>query len=247
MSTGSVTWTWSDEPPMDDLSWSGVPRATVWPRSITWMRSASWSASSRYCVVSSTVLPSRTRPRMVSHIWPRVRGSSPVVGSSRKISGGRVIRLTARSRRRRMPPENCLMGLFAASVRSNASSSSPALRRDSARPMPCSRAKRTRFSVAVSSSSTEAYCPVTPSSCRITCGSFLTSTPKMVARPSSIGSRVASMESVVVLPAPFGPSTPNTSPRRTVRSTPSTARMSPNCLTSPCASTASMEASVMVA
>jgi hypothetical protein len=35
---------------------------------------------------------------MVSHISPRVRGSSPVVGSSRKISGGRVIRLAARSR-----------------------------------------------------------------------------------------------------------------------------------------------------
>ncbi len=73
---------------------------------MTAIRSASWSASSRYCVVSSTVQPWATSSRMVSHIWPRVRGSRPVVGSSRKISGGREIRLAARSSRRRMPPEN---------------------------------------------------------------------------------------------------------------------------------------------
>ena len=53
----------------------------------------------------------RRGSRIVSHIWPRVRGSRPVVGSSRKISGGRVIRLAARSSRRRMPPENCEIGL----------------------------------------------------------------------------------------------------------------------------------------
>jgi hypothetical protein len=55
----------------------------------------------------------------VSHISPRVRGSRPVVGSSRKISGGRVIRLAARSRRRRIPPENCEIGLPAASSNPN--------------------------------------------------------------------------------------------------------------------------------
>ena len=208
---------------------------------MTWIRSASWSASSRYWVVSSTVLPSRTSSRMVSHICPRVRGSRPVVGSSRKISGGRVIRLAARSSRRRMPPEKFLIGLFAASVRSNCSSNRSAVRRASPRPTPCRRAKRMRFSVAVSSSSTEAYWPVTPSSWRTTCGSRRTSTPKMVASPASIGSRVASILSMVVLPAPLGPSTPKISPRRTVRSTASTARWSPNVLTRPWASTASAE------
>jgi hypothetical protein len=101
---------------------SGVPWATLTPRSITAIRSASWSASSRYCVVSRTVQPSVTSSRMVSHIWPRVRGSSPVVGSSRKISGGRLMRLAARSSRRRMSPENALIGLVAASVSSNCSS-----------------------------------------------------------------------------------------------------------------------------
>jgi len=42
--------------------------------------------------------------------------------------------------------------------------------------------------------------------------------------PPSMGSRVASICSIVVLPAPLGPRTPKISPRRTRRSTPSTAR-----------------------
>src|SRR5262245_56296059 len=41
------------------------------------------------------------------------------------------------------------------------------------------------------------------------------------------------MRSVVVLPAPFGPRTPNTVPACTDRSMPSTARVSPNVLTRP--------------
>src|SRR5262245_58401027 len=67
----------------------------------------------------------------------------------------------------------------------------------------------------------------------------------MLARPPSIGSSVASMDRVVVLPAPFGPSTPKTSPRRTSRSIPSTAVKSPNLLTRPSALTASVVDSFM--
>ena len=43
--------------------------------------------------------------RIISHIERRDRGSSPVVGSSRKITGGVAIKLTAKSSRRRIPPE----------------------------------------------------------------------------------------------------------------------------------------------
>ncbi len=228
----------SVERPTDVLSSSEVPSATLTPRSMTAIRSASWSASSRYCVVSRTVQPSRTSSRMVVHIWPRVRGSRPVVGSSRKISGGRVIRLAARSSRRRMPPENCEIGLSAASWSPNCSSRSSPVARAFWRWRPWSRPKSIRFSVAVRFSSTEAYWPVTPSSCRTMWGLVRTSVPKMAASPSSIGSRVASILSMVVLPAPLGPRTPKTSPRWTVRSTPSTARWLPNCLTRPWASTA---------
>ena len=124
---GSASRSCSVEVPTDDFSSSGVPSATLRPRSITAIRSASWSASSRYWVVSRTVQPSATRSRMVSHIWPRVRGSRPVVGSSRKISGGRVIRLAARSSRRRMPPENCEIGRSAASSSPKLPSSSAAV------------------------------------------------------------------------------------------------------------------------
>ena len=42
---------------------------------------------------------------MPSHIWRRLRGSSPVVGSSRKITRGEPTSVMARSRRRRIPPE----------------------------------------------------------------------------------------------------------------------------------------------
>jgi hypothetical protein len=43
------------------------------------------------------VEPSAANSRIVAHIWPRVRGSRPVVGSSRKISAGLLIRLAARA------------------------------------------------------------------------------------------------------------------------------------------------------
>ncbi len=148
MSAVSATRSCRLDSPIDALSSSAVPSATTLPVSMTAMRSASWSASSRYCVVRSTVEPLATRSRMVSHICPRVRGSSPVVGSSRKMSGGCAMRDAARSRRRRMPPEKFLRGRFAASVRPNRSSSSAALRRESARESPSRRPKSMRFSLA---------------------------------------------------------------------------------------------------
>ena len=233
MSSAETSWSWRVERPTEDLSSSDVPSATLRPWSMTAIRSASWSASSRYCVVSRMVLPCSTSSRIVVHIWPRVRGSRPVVGSSRKISGGRVIRLAARSSRRRMPPENWAICLVAASSSPNCVSSRSAVSRAAGRLSPCRRPNSSRFSVAVRFSSTEAYCPVTPRSWRTTCGLRRTSTPKMLASPSSIGSSVASILSMVVLPAPLGPRTPNTSPRRTTRSTPSTARCSPKRLDQP--------------
>ena len=109
---------------MRRLSSSGVPSATIRPRSRTAMRSASWSASSRYCVVRKIVTPSAARSRMISHIVRRLRGSRPVVGSSRKITCGEPTSVIARSSRRRIPPEYVDTGLPAASTRSNRSSSS---------------------------------------------------------------------------------------------------------------------------
>ena len=62
---------------------------------------------------------------------------------------------------------------------------------------------------------------------RRTCSDCVTtSNPATVAVPSVGFSSVVSMRSVVVLPAPFGPRKPTTSPSAMSRSTPSTARMS---------------------
>ena len=121
-------------PPSLDFSSSGDPSAITRPWSITETWSASWSASSRYWVVSSTVVPSATSARTAAQTSLRPRGSRPVVGSSRNSTGGARIRLAARSRRRRMPPEYCLTGLAPVSARPNRSSSSSARRRRRPRP-----------------------------------------------------------------------------------------------------------------
>src|SRR5829696_336538 len=57
--------------------------------------------------------------------------------------------------------------------------------------------------------------------------------PRTVAPPPVGRTRPSSMRSVVVLPAPLGPRKPYTSPRRTVRRTPSTAKRSPYRLVRP--------------
>ena len=83
----------------------GVPSAITRPWSTTTIRCANASASSRYCVVNNTVTPSSSSSRIASHTRWRLVGSSPVVGSSKNRTGGRVINDAARSSRRRIPPE----------------------------------------------------------------------------------------------------------------------------------------------
>src|SRR5512132_306310 len=104
-SVGSAGRTSRTCPPILPLSSSGIPVAMTCPWSITAMWWVSWSASSMYWVVSRTVVSSATSSRITAHRPLRLRGSSPVVGSSRNSTGGRPTRLAARSRRRRMPPE----------------------------------------------------------------------------------------------------------------------------------------------
>jgi hypothetical protein len=61
----------------------------------------------------------------------RLLGSSPVVGSSRKSTGGEKTRLAERSSLRRMPPEYVFTSRVAASTRSKRSRSSSVLLRAS--------------------------------------------------------------------------------------------------------------------
>ena len=99
----------------------------------------------------------------------------------------------------------------------------------------CRRAGRpsSRFSSPVRFSSTAAYWPASPICSRSRAASRTTSSPATRALPASGLSSVVSTRTAVVLPAPFGPSSPSTVPGAASRSTPSSARTSPNDLTRP--------------
>ena len=155
--------------------------------------------------MSRSVVPSRTSSRTTDQISLRLRGSSPVVGSSKNSTRGRVSRLDARSRRRRIPPEYVRAGRSAASASSKRSSSSFARRRASAAERSNRRPNIWRFSRPVRISSTAANWPVSPNSSRTPAASWTTSRPNTSARPASGASSVASTRTRVVFPAPFGP------------------------------------------
>src|SRR3954451_743416 len=95
-----------------------------------------------------------------------------------------------------------------------------------------------RFSSPVRFSSTAACWPARPMRERSCAASRTTSRPATRAVPASGESRVQRMRTVVVLPAPFGPSTPSTVPGAASSSTPSSARTAPNDFTRPLTSIA---------
>jgi len=68
------------------------------------------------------------------------------------------------------------------------------------------------FSKIVHARSSVLYCGTTPIERRASAGVFTTSIPAIRARPAVGKARVVQMLIVVVLPAPFGPSKPNSSP-----------------------------------
>ena len=81
----------------------------------------------------------------------------------------------------------------------------------------------TKLSQPVNVSSTAAYWPESPIICRTFSGCLITSIPPTVALPEFGVSNVARILTVVVLPAPFGPSTLKTVPSSTSRLKPSSA------------------------
>ncbi len=91
-------------------------------------------------------------------------------------------------------------------------------------------------------SSRAANCPVTPIADRTPSGSAARSWPAIWAWPASAPTRVERISTVVVLPAPFGPSRANTVPAGMVRSMPSRTVLSPYDLRRPMAETAGPEA-----
>ena len=203
-----------------------VPFTMIRPSWRIAIRSASCSASSRYCVVSSTVVPCSASSLTACHTSMRAWGSSPAVGSSRKMTGGFPMRLIAMSRRRRMPPEYVDTFRAAASLSEKRSSRSSAIAPGSLR---CRNlATSTRFSRPLRISSTAANCPVRLMDSRTSAACVATSKPLTLAVPASALSSVDRIFTTVVLPAPFEPSrakmcpAPRRSPRRAAPAAPCT-------------------------
>ena len=217
----------SRSPPTCALSSSGVPSAISFPWSITAIRSDKWSASSRYWVVRRTVVPLETSTLIPSQSVRRLVRSRPVVGSSRKRTGGRATSAPARSSRRRMPPEYVRTSRSPASVRSKSASSSRARSRETRLPRWYRRPNISRFSKPLKFSSTAAYWPARPIRARSLPASLTTSKPATRAVPPSGARRVVRMRTAVVLPAPLGPRSPRMLPASTRRSTSSRATTSP--------------------
>jgi len=147
----------------------------------------------------------------------------PVVASSRNKTGVGTMSALATCTRRRVPPDNSWPTLS----RWGSSSSAPICFSTAARsgaPLrPRNLPHSTRLSRTVSSGSTAVSCSTAASARRAPSGSSLTSQPAIHARPVAGRSSVASIPTVVVFPAPFGPSSPKISPGATVNEIPSTA------------------------
>jgi hypothetical protein len=97
-----------------------------------------------------------------------------------------------------------------------------------------------RGASAIKLGSAAANWPASPITRRTWAACLTTSSPPTVARPASGRSEVARMDTVVVLPDPFGPSRPSTDPAGTARLSPSSACTWPQAFRRPQASTAGL-------
>ena len=217
-------------------------RPSIGPDSATRPRcsTATWShrswISCRLWLHSTTVRSPRIE-RISSRVWRAFSGSSPAVGSSRKSSSGSPMSAWARAARLRMPWLSARGSRAAASPSRTASSARAAALRASPRPRPESRPK------SVSCAPT-----ATPPWKSASCGSIATrprrlrksvaAVPSTRASPPSGWRKPPATESRVVLPAPFGPSSPNRLPRGTRSETSSRAASGPKCLLTPSSSRA---------
>ena len=154
-------------------------------------------------------MPFRVSIRMMSQTWLRLRGSRPVVGSSRNRSSGVTTRLAAMSSRRRMPPEKALTWRCVASA-------SPKAREQFVR-------SRLRLAAAIAEEPAEedevlvagevlvdrGELPgeADPPADRVGIGDDVEPEHARRLPPSGLSS-VASTRTIVVLPAPFGPRRP---------------------------------------
>ena len=159
--SGSSRRTCSAPWPTDALSWPGVPSAMTLPWSMTAIRSASWSASSRYCVHSSTVVPSADeRADDVPDLVARAR-----VQAGRRLVEEHQLGRDDDARGDVEPAPHAARVVLDEPARPPPRGRRPRAARRRARCAACaakpsSRPSRTRFSRPVRSSSTDASWPV---------------------------------------------------------------------------------------
>ena len=172
-------------------------------------------------MVSTTLTPSARSFRMSSQVARRACGSMPAVGSSRKTSSGRPTSASASDSRCCCPPDSRLTAVPATSAQADecrAGRRGRAVRRRRRRTgaavrgpwRRCSRRRRPAASRPTRGRSAAVVAAGSRPSTR-------TARSRRRRKPSQISI-------VVVLPAPFGPSSASTVPRSTVSDSPSTAR-----------------------
>jgi hypothetical protein len=173
--------------------------------------------------VTSTTVEPRSRIFLISsHATRRAAGSRPVVISSRKTTSGLLTSANATKRRWRCPPEReakeaLALSLSPQSVINCFQSVEPAL----------SEANRDRASQTwIRSGSADSW-SWHPMRCRRVADSVRGLSPRTRNLPSSARRRPWRHSTVVVLPAPLGPSKPKISPRFTLKDTSSTALNAP--------------------
>ena len=179
--------------------------------------------------------------RMSASISSRWSGSSPLVGSSRSTSLGSWAIAEASFTRWRCPVDIVPIGRKRSSPRSTCQSASLARWIAAFRGMPWSSARwRTRS--AAWTSGGRLWCSgAYPIRARISSAAVFGSFPSTASAPSSLERRPSTSEMSVVLPAPFGPSSPVIPwPISTVRR--SSATVAPNRFVTPSARTTDVAA-----
>mmetsp|Transcript_6902 Transcript_6902/g.17683 ORF Transcript_6902/g.17683 Transcript_6902/m.17683 type:complete len:225 (+) Transcript_6902:718-1392(+) len=185
------------------------------------MRSHKKSASTMLCVVKTTALPAIVALiRFHKFLWDT--GSKPADGSSSNTICGSPMSAHAPQSLRFMPPERRPAGLsawFKSSTRANVAATASSTSLSSIRSL----ANNLKWSAQLSASHS-VLCWFTTAKCLDACAKDeSTDVPEMATSPLVGSTARMTADMVVVLPAPFAPNNPKTSPVRTPKVHPRTA------------------------
>ena len=202
-----------------------VPSAATSPRRSSSTRVHSSSTRFNWCELRITDVPRSARRRMVSFMRRMPAGSSPVSGSSRIRTAGSCSRAAATESFCFMPRDSSLGRTPLFSVSSISASNSGILAAASGTPY--RRAVKRRCSSTVRYSKRCGSSGMKARRRFASTGATARSKPAMLSVPV-VGRRMpASARSVVVFPAPLGPTNPRISPCGTSRFSPRTADTAP--------------------